>query len=66
MYELPLSFLNVLDTGAILAGNSESRTHLEQISFYKVNTGQAIADVALGAKVLENVNVKRLRTTLHC
>ncbi len=54
----------LIEIGSILAGNSEGRTRLDQITFYKNNAGQGVADVALGAKVLENITAKRLGTTL--
>jgi ornithine cyclodeaminase/alanine dehydrogenase-like protein (mu-crystallin family) len=44
---------------AILAGNSEGRTRMDQITFCKNKAGQGVADVALGAKVLENIIVKK-------
>jgi ornithine cyclodeaminase/alanine dehydrogenase-like protein (mu-crystallin family) len=56
----------LIEIGAILAGNSEGRTRLDQITFYKNNAGQGVADVALGAKVLENIKAKKLGTTLNC
>ena len=59
-----MSFLKRRDIGAILAGNSEGRTRLDQITFYKNNAGQGVADVALGAKVLENIKAKKSGLTL--
>ncbi|MGH7808845.1 MAG: hypothetical protein ACREP5_01085, partial [Candidatus Binatia bacterium] len=49
----------LIEIGSILAGNSEGRTRLDQITFYKNNAGQGVADVALGAKVLENIKAKK-------
>ena len=49
----------LIEIGEILAGNKEGRTKAEQITFYKNNAGQGVADVALGAKVLENVQKKK-------
>jgi ornithine cyclodeaminase/alanine dehydrogenase-like protein (mu-crystallin family) len=49
----------LIEIGSILAGNSEGRTRLDQITFYKNNAGQGVADVALGAKVLENIIAKK-------
>jgi ornithine cyclodeaminase/alanine dehydrogenase-like protein (mu-crystallin family) len=48
----------LIEIGEILAGNKEGRTKAEQITFYKNNAGQGVADVALGAKVLENIQKK--------
>jgi ornithine cyclodeaminase/alanine dehydrogenase-like protein (mu-crystallin family) len=45
----------LIEIGAILAGREEGRTKPEQITFYKNNAGQGIADIALGAAVLEQV-----------
>ena len=49
----------LIEIGEILAGNKEGRTRAEQITFYKNNAGQGVADVALGAKVLENIQKKK-------
>ena len=48
----------LIEIGEILAGNKEGRTKPEQITFYKNNAGQGVADVALGATVLENIKAK--------
>ena len=48
----------LIEIGEILAGNKEGRTKAEQITFYKNNAGQGVADVALGAKVLEKIKAK--------
>jgi ornithine cyclodeaminase len=48
----------LVEIGEILAGNKEGRTKAEQITFYKNNAGQGVADVALGAAVLEKIRVK--------
>jgi alanine dehydrogenase len=48
----------LIEIGEILAGKKEGRTKPEQITFYKNNAGQGVADVALGALVLEQVNRK--------
>ena len=53
-----MSFLKRREIGAIVAGNNEGRTRMDQITFYKNNAGQGVADVALGAKVLENIKAK--------
>ncbi len=55
----------LIEIGSILAGNSEGRTRLDQITFYKNNAGQGVADVALGAKVLENIIAKKSGTQLN-
>ena len=36
----------LIEIGEILAGNKEGRTKPEQITFYKNNAGQGVADVA--------------------
>lgn len=54
----------LIEIGSILAGNNEGRTRLDQITFYKNNAGQGVADVALGAKVLENILKKQAGTQL--
>lgn len=48
----------LIEIGEILAGIKEGRTKAEQITFFKNNAGQGVADVALGAKVLENIQNK--------
>ena len=48
----------LIEIGEILAGNKEGRTKPEQITFYKNNAGQGVADVALGAAVLEKIKAK--------
>jgi alanine dehydrogenase len=48
----------LIEIGDILAGNKEGRTKSEQITFYKNNAGQGVADVALGAAVLEKIRAK--------
>jgi ornithine cyclodeaminase/alanine dehydrogenase-like protein (mu-crystallin family) len=49
----------LIEIGAILAGKKEGRTKAEQITFYKNNAGQGVADVALGAKVLANIEKEK-------
>jgi ornithine cyclodeaminase/alanine dehydrogenase-like protein (mu-crystallin family) len=44
-----------IEIGAILAGKKEGRTRPEQITLFKNNAGQGVADVALGALVLEKI-----------
>ena len=48
----------LIEIGEILAGKKDGRTKAEQITFYKNNAGQGVADVALGAAVLEKVKTK--------
>lgn len=55
----------LIEIGSILAGNNEGRTRLDQITFYKNNAGQGVADVALGAKVLENILKKKIGLQLN-
>jgi ornithine cyclodeaminase/alanine dehydrogenase-like protein (mu-crystallin family) len=49
---------DLIEIGDILAGKKEGRTKSDQITFYKNNAGQGVADVALGALVLEEVRKK--------
>lgn len=49
----------LIEIGEMLAGKKEGRTKAEQITFYKNNAGQGVADVALGAKVLANIENKK-------
>ena len=55
----------LIEVGEILAGKKEGRTKSEQITFYKNNAGQGVADVALGAKVLDNVEKKKAGQQLN-
>ena len=48
----------LIEIGEILTGKKEGRTKSDQITFFKNNAGQGVADVALGAKVLENIEKK--------
>jgi ornithine cyclodeaminase/alanine dehydrogenase-like protein (mu-crystallin family) len=48
----------LIEIGDILAGKKDGRTQPEQITFFKNNAGQGVADVALGALVLEQVQRK--------
>ena len=48
----------LIEIGDILAGKKEGRTRAEQITFFKNNAGQGVADVALGALVLDAVKKK--------
>jgi alanine dehydrogenase len=49
----------LIEIGAILAGQDDGRTRSDQITFYKNNAGQGVADVALGALVLEKAKKKQ-------
>lgn len=49
----------LIEIGDLLAGNKEGRTNADQITFYKNNAGQGVADVALGALVLEEIKKRR-------
>jgi len=53
-----LKWEDLIEIGEILAGNKEGRTKADQITFYKNNAGQGVADVALGAVVLQEVKKK--------
>jgi ornithine cyclodeaminase/alanine dehydrogenase-like protein (mu-crystallin family) len=55
----------LVEIGEILAGNREGRTRPEQITFFKNNAGQGVADVALGALVLEKAVEKGLGQPLR-
>ncbi len=48
----------LIEIGEILAGKKEGRTSPEQITLFKNNAGQGVADVALGALVLRKVREK--------
>ena len=48
----------LIEIAEILAGKKEGRTKADQITFYKNNAGQGVADVALGALVLEKIKQK--------
>src|SRR5687767_11632364 len=49
----------LIEIGAILAGQDDGRTRADQISLYKNNAGEGVADVALGALVLEKAKKKQ-------
>jgi ornithine cyclodeaminase/alanine dehydrogenase-like protein (mu-crystallin family) len=55
----------LVEVGEILAGKKAGRTAPEQITFFKNNAGQGVADVALGALVLERALAKRLGQPLN-
>jgi ornithine cyclodeaminase/alanine dehydrogenase len=54
----------LIEIGEILSGKKEGRTQAEQITFFKNNAGQGVADVALGAAVLEAVKKQNGGQTL--
>jgi ornithine cyclodeaminase/alanine dehydrogenase-like protein (mu-crystallin family) len=54
----------LIEIGDILAGKKEGRTKAEQITFFKNNAGQGVADVALGALVLDAVKKQGAGQTL--
>jgi ornithine cyclodeaminase/alanine dehydrogenase-like protein (mu-crystallin family) len=53
-----MAWEQLIEIGDLLAGKKDGRTRTEQITFYKNNAGQGVADVALGALVLEQVKRK--------
>jgi alanine dehydrogenase len=55
----------LIEIGDILAGKKEGRTRADQITFFKNNAGQGVADVALGAKVLQNIQQKNAGQKLN-
>lgn len=55
----------LVEIGEILAGKKEGRTKADQITFFKNNAGQGVADVALGAKVVENIKRKNTAQMLN-
>jgi alanine dehydrogenase len=50
-----LKWEQLIEIGDILAGKKEGRTRADQVTFFKNNAGQGVADVALGALVLDQV-----------
>jgi alanine dehydrogenase len=59
-----IKWQQLVEIGEILAGHKEGRTQAEQITFFKNNAGQGVADVALGAAVLEAVKKRNAGQTL--
>jgi ornithine cyclodeaminase/alanine dehydrogenase-like protein (mu-crystallin family) len=59
-----IAWEQLIEIGDILAGKKDGRTRTEQITFYKNNAGQGVADVALGALVLEQIKRKNAGQTL--
>lgn len=45
----------LIEIGELLAGKKKGRTKAEQVTLFKNNAGQGVADVALGALVLKQV-----------
>ena len=56
---------DLIEISEILAGKKEGRTKADEITFFKNNAGQGVADVALGAEVLEAVRNKGTGQTLN-
>ena len=48
----------LIEIGPIIAGKREGRTRPEQITLFKNNAGQGVADVSLGALVLKKMKEK--------
>jgi ornithine cyclodeaminase/alanine dehydrogenase-like protein (mu-crystallin family) len=59
-----IQWQQLIEIGEILAGRKEGRTKADQVTFFKNNAGQGVADVALGALVLEAVRKKGAGQTL--
>ncbi|MFQ5682508.1 MAG: ornithine cyclodeaminase family protein [Candidatus Binatia bacterium] len=55
----------LIEIGEILAGRVEGRKSDEQITFFKNNAGQGVADVALGALVAKKAQEKGISRTLE-
>ncbi|MBI4524702.1 MAG: ornithine cyclodeaminase family protein [Deltaproteobacteria bacterium] len=55
----------VIEIGEILAGKRQGRTSSEQITLFKNNAGQGVADVALGALVLQKAQEKGMGQRLE-
>ncbi|HXG51413.1 MAG TPA: ornithine cyclodeaminase family protein [candidate division Zixibacteria bacterium] len=55
----------LIEIGEILAGKKDGRSRPDQITFYKNNAGQGVADVALGALVYERAKEKGLGRVLE-
>lgn len=54
----------LIELGALLAGKKAGRSNPEQITLFKNNAGQGVADVALGALVLRKAEEKGLGQVL--
>ncbi|HWP56983.1 MAG TPA: ornithine cyclodeaminase family protein [Candidatus Acidoferrales bacterium] len=54
----------LVELGALLAGKASGRTRPDQITLFKNNAGQGVADVALGAAVLKKATEKGLGQVL--
>ncbi len=55
-----ISLEDIQEVGHILAGKVEGRTDPGQITLYKNNAGQGIADVAIGARVVAKARQRGL------
>jgi ornithine cyclodeaminase len=51
---------DMVDVAEVVAGRAAGRTTDEQITLFKNNAGQGIADMAVGARVYENARKRRL------
>lgn len=56
---------DLVEIGQILAGNKPGRTRAEQITLFKNNAGQGVADVALAALALKKAEKKGLGQVLE-
>lgn len=55
---------DLIEISEILAGKGQGRANADEITFFKNNAGQGVADVALGALVLEQARKKSAGQTL--
>jgi alanine dehydrogenase len=55
----------LIEIGELLVRKKEGRTKADQITFFKNNAGQGVADVALGAAVLEKIRKRGVGQTLE-
>lgn len=55
----------LVEIGEILSGKKEGRKTPEQITFFKNNAGQGVADVSLGALVLEKIKEHQRGSVLN-
>lgn len=60
-----LKWEDLVEIGEILAGRKPGRTRPEQITLFKNNAGQGVADVALGALVLRKAAERNLGRLLE-
>jgi ornithine cyclodeaminase len=50
-----INWEQIVEIGEILARKKEGRTKADQITLFKNNAGQGVADVALGSLVLNKI-----------